>query len=307
MSQGEQPLGSADVTVVIPAYDRARVLPRALSSVRAQTLLPSAVIVVDDGSSDDTAHVARREGVTVVRHSRSMGAGEARNTGIRAATTRWIAFLDSDDEWAPDHLRTLLAAATGHVLVTSMMVDSFGRARGNTSGRIQQITPRTLFFPENIVCTSTVLADREALVAAGLFRPLARAQDLDLWIRTLQHGPGLALPQATGTYHVTDAYTAAGLRQRSKAGRAVVLEIYRNEPWMTRRLQRDLAAQGHWDDLRHAVHHREWRQSGRSLARLALSARAVPAVLATVGHRRRGRSTALPASSQATTTHASTD
>lgn len=294
MSETGEPLDVADVTVVTPVYNRAGVLARALASVRAQTLPPADVIVIDDGSSDDTAAVARRAGATVLRHPQSLGSGEARNTGIRAASTRWIAFLDSDDEWAPDHLQTLLTAAPGHAFVTSATIDNFGRARGNTSGRTRLITPEILFFPENIVCTSTVIADREAVLAAGLFRPLARAQDLDLWIRLLQQGTGLALPQATGTYHVADAYTATGLRERSRAGRAVVLETYRDEPWMTSRLHRDLAAQGRWDDLRHAAHHREWREACLSLARLAVSPRAVPAVLATVRHRRRARSVARP-------------
>jgi glycosyltransferase involved in cell wall biosynthesis len=307
MPATEEPPSPADVTVVIPVHNRAGVLARALDSVRAQTLPPADVVVVDDGSSDDTADVARAAGATVLRHPQSRGSGEARNTGIRAATTRWIAFLDSDDEWAPDHLRTLLPAAPGHAFVTSVTIDNFGRARGNTSGSPRLITPEDLFFPENIVCTSTVVADREAVLAAGMFRPLARAQDLDLWIRLLQHGPGLALPQATGTYHVPDAYTASGLRERSKAGRAVVLETYQDEPWMTRRLRRDLAAQGRWDDLRHAVHHREWRRSGSSLARLALSPRAVPAVLATVRHRRRGRSAARPAAAEVAATGSTTD
>jgi glycosyltransferase involved in cell wall biosynthesis len=236
--------------------------------------------------------VAHRAGVDVLRHPESRGSGEARNTAIRAATTGWVAFLDSDDEWAPDHLQTLMRAAPGHAFVTSVMVDSFGRARGNTSGRPRQITPDLLFFPENIVCTSTVVADRAAVAAAGLFRPLARAQDLDLWIRLLREGSGLALPEATGTYHVTDAYTSAGLRSRSRAGRAVVIETYQDEAWMTRRLRRDLAAQGHWDDLRHAAHRRNVAGSARALVRLATSPRAVPAVAATLRHRRRGRATA---------------
>jgi glycosyltransferase involved in cell wall biosynthesis len=307
MSETEEPLGTADVTVLTPAFNRAGVLERALASVRAQTLPPADVIVVDDGSADGTADVARRAGATVLRHPQSLGSGEARNTGIRAATTRWIAFLDSDDEWSPDHLRTLLAAAPGHAFVTSATIDNFGRARGNTSGTPRLITPESLFFPENIVCTSTVVADREAVLAAGSFRPLARAQDLDLWIRLLQQGPGLALPQVTGTYHVTDAYTATGLRERSKAGRAVVLDTYQDEPWMTRRLRRDLAAQGRWDDLRHAAHHRDWRRSGVSLARLLTSRRAVPAVLATVRHRRRGRSVSGLVATEATATGPTTD
>src|SRR4051812_3635959 len=110
-----------DVTVVIPARNRAHVLLRALASVKAQAAPPKEVIVVDDASSDGTAEVAEAFGARVLKHPTSLGAGQARNSGIVAAETTWVAFLDSDDEWLPDHLQTVLAALDGHVFGTSVM------------------------------------------------------------------------------------------------------------------------------------------------------------------------------------------
>ena len=99
--------GTAPVSVIIPAFNRADTLPRALRSVLGQSLRPAEVIVVDDHSQDATAEVAERWGVRVIRHERNRGAAAARNTAAAAATQPWLAPLDSDDEWLPHHLATL--------------------------------------------------------------------------------------------------------------------------------------------------------------------------------------------------------
>ena len=105
------------ICVVIPAYNRGSLLPRCLASVWAQRpALPAEVIVVDDNSSDDTAEVAGGLGARVIRHSTNQGTWAARNTGLRATTCEWVAFLDSDDEWLPDHLAHLWELHDGHAL-----------------------------------------------------------------------------------------------------------------------------------------------------------------------------------------------
>jgi glycosyltransferase involved in cell wall biosynthesis len=103
------------VSVVIPAYERAAVLPRALASVAAQTAAPLECIVVDDGSRDATATVARSHagrvpGLCVLERANG-GAGAARNAGLRRARGDLVAFLDSDDEWFPEHLARIARAA----------------------------------------------------------------------------------------------------------------------------------------------------------------------------------------------------
>jgi len=86
------------ISVVIPAYNRAQYVAEAVRSVRAQTRPASEVIVVEDGSTDDTAQAARAAGACVIPQANS-GLPAARNTGIMAATNPWIAFLDDDDLW----------------------------------------------------------------------------------------------------------------------------------------------------------------------------------------------------------------
>jgi len=105
---------AVQVTVVIPAYDRAHLLGRAIDSVLGQTLTPAAVIVVDDGSVDDTKAVVQAYG-DEVRYVWQLNAGgaAARNHGVELAETEWVAFLDSDDLWLPNHLELLAEAVEG--------------------------------------------------------------------------------------------------------------------------------------------------------------------------------------------------
>jgi glycosyltransferase involved in cell wall biosynthesis len=93
------------LSVVIPTYNRARTIGKAIDSVLAQTFQDYEVIVVDDGSQDDTKTVLTRFGNRIHLISQeNRGVSAARNTGIRAAHGKWIAFLDSDDEWRPTKL-----------------------------------------------------------------------------------------------------------------------------------------------------------------------------------------------------------
>lgn len=103
------------VSIIIPTYNRSSMLPRALVSVQGQTWRNLEIIVVDDGSTDDTTEVMsglqrddRR--IRFLRHRLNRGAQAARNTGIQSATGRWLAFLDSDDEWLPHRLEAGIAA-----------------------------------------------------------------------------------------------------------------------------------------------------------------------------------------------------
>lgn len=101
------------VSVVVPTYNRCEQLPRAIDSILKQTAQDLEVIVVDDGSSDDTPAVAKRFTDPRVRYLRRENGGvcAARNTGIAAARGDWLAFLDDDDEWLPEKLSLQLAAA----------------------------------------------------------------------------------------------------------------------------------------------------------------------------------------------------
>ena len=92
------------ISVVIPAYNRAATIGRAIASVSKQTVAPHEIIVVDDGSDDATAEVVKTyDGVLLLRQNHQ-GVSAARNNGAMMSEGEWIAFLDSDDAWMPDKL-----------------------------------------------------------------------------------------------------------------------------------------------------------------------------------------------------------
>ncbi len=100
------------VSVVIPTYERAALVGRAIRSVLGQTMGDFELIVVDDGSQDDTEAVVtawRDARITFLKHDHNMGSSAARNTGIRRARGAYVALLDSDDEWLPAKLERQLA------------------------------------------------------------------------------------------------------------------------------------------------------------------------------------------------------
>jgi glycosyltransferase involved in cell wall biosynthesis len=106
---------SPPISVVIPAFNAASYLREAISSVRAEVEDRAEIIVVDDGSSDDTAAIAEAhaDSVTCIRRIRRGGAGAARNQGVAAARGRCLAFLDADDRWPAGRLRALASALHG--------------------------------------------------------------------------------------------------------------------------------------------------------------------------------------------------
>lgn len=111
-----EPSGAPLVSAVIPTYNRGPLIGRAIESVLAQSRPPDEVVVVDDGSTDDTPERMRPylDRVRYVRQDNG-GSSAARNRGVQEASHPWIAFLDSDDHWRPDHLRRMVdaIAATG--------------------------------------------------------------------------------------------------------------------------------------------------------------------------------------------------
>lgn len=188
----------ADVSVVTPAYNNADTIGRALASIAAQSVRPREVIVVDDGSADATVEAVRAmagsmNGIRLrLFRQRNSGAGAARNRAIAAATGKWLAFLDADDEWLPAKLECSLAVTEGGDLVMSSH-NLFGvDARGEhlIDSRARWLTnpadPYRTLFLRGFISSSTVLVRRDAVVAVGGFdETLRSAQDYELWLAVL--------------------------------------------------------------------------------------------------------------------------
>jgi glycosyltransferase involved in cell wall biosynthesis len=211
-----------DVTVVIPTRNRWRLLStRALPSALAQEGVALEVVVVDDASSDETAFGLERledERVRTVRHSERGGLAEARNTGIAAARSDWVAFLDDDDLWAPDKLRRQLelAHATGASFVYSPALYVDDERRSVEIARApdpEQLRPRLLAGEAIPAGGSNVIVKTEPIREVGGFdSKIFHIGDFDCWIRLDRicraaacEEPLIAYMQHPGNMHLRSA------------------------------------------------------------------------------------------------------
>lgn len=182
------------VSVIIPTYNRAHFITEALESVFAQTCTDYEVIVVDDGSTDNTEEVLAPY-MNLIRYIKQDNAGPsvARNRGIFAASGEYIAFLDSDDLWYPEKLEKQLSCIrdkNASLCFTDLAIGSVPFDNVVSYNRIVSpfLYPDEPFFIQ-ILCgciyrTSTVMCRRRSLEEVGVFDPLlCGGEDQELWIR----------------------------------------------------------------------------------------------------------------------------
>jgi GT2 family glycosyltransferase len=249
------------VSVIIPAYNRAEMLRRALASVCAQRPSPPAeVIVVDDGSEDDTAEVALRLGARVVTHERNLGLSAGRNSGLRAARHAWVALLDSDDEWLPHHLETTWAMRGDHVLVAGSALRCGADPRAYrfagpvTRKPVVLRSADELVYPGNIIPVSSSLFRRDLALEVGGFRPYnGVVEDFDMWLRLLDRGTAICSPRVTVIYHVHAGQMSLADLQAMQLGHAAAAEAHRRRTRGSRVPLERAAAVAAWDNLRTAL------------------------------------------------------
>lgn len=187
------------VSVIIPAYNAARYLAETLKSALGQTLTDIEIIVVDDGSRDNTAEVAQSfPGVRYV-HQRNAGVSAARNTGAAHAEGEFLAFLDSDDIWHPDKLRQQVEALRQHpdsVFCRTEATSDPARQPEIQQGERASDAPHELIldfhtsFLLPYLTTSTVMVRRSAFEEAkGFDTSLRIAEDVDFYLRVLARRP----------------------------------------------------------------------------------------------------------------------
>jgi glycosyltransferase involved in cell wall biosynthesis len=183
------------VSVVIPTYNLAPLLGGAVESVRAQSWPELEIIVVDDGSTDETAELlerlARAGGLRWFRQENA-GAAEARNRGIREARGDWVAFLDADDFWLPGKLAAQFEALEAKPSAAFSYTDVLVRREDGSEGELAcPRAPVPLFaqlLSGNVFATPTALVRRDCFDEAGLFDPALRTgEDWDMWLRLASH------------------------------------------------------------------------------------------------------------------------
>ena len=208
------------MSVVIPTYNSAGHVARAIESVLAQSRKAEEIIVVDDGSTDDTATVVRGYGqqVQYLRQDKA-GPGAARNAGIAAATGEWVGFLDADDEWQPEKLARQVALFKRNpdlVWTTGNFRDCLcgqGRCEAHVrQSKVSQMLDGGDCFDDFFAawvkgtrgCTDTMLIKRKVLREVGPFATdRSHGEDLDMWWRIAYQWGRIGYdPEPLATYHL---------------------------------------------------------------------------------------------------------
>lgn len=198
-----------DVSVVIPAYNAARTLPAAIESALNQTYRPAQIIVIDDGSADDTAAAVGQFGdkVEYVR-TPNRGPAPARNTGIERARGELVAFLDADDLWLPAKLERQVQALAAHpeagaVQCGAIFVD---HALHVKEIRLCPLDGDVLWdvshFRNLPAFLSTLVVHRRCLATVGPFDSSLKGEDWDMAIRLARFCGMISLPDALAYYRV---------------------------------------------------------------------------------------------------------
>lgn len=220
------------ISIVIPAFNAAPVLGETLRSVRQQDYPLFEAIVVDDGSTDATASVARAVAAEDPRFrvltQTNRGISAARNAGVAAARGAWIAFLDADDVWFPHKLACQMQSAQDRPSA-NFIFSNYYRWDGNQDLELRQAAHKPLqmgrFSKElvrfNLVGTSTVMVKSERLAQAGPFdEELTPAEDWDAWLRLAEAGcSALWIPEPLARYRIWAGNVSA---QKLEMARATV-------------------------------------------------------------------------------------
>jgi len=208
-----------DVSVIIPTYNSGKLVIRAIESILSQTLQPDEIIVVDDGSVDNT-EMLLQEYIGVIKYlkQKNQGVSAARNYGIREASSTWVAFLDADDEWLPDKLK----CQTDILLEHPELNWCSGLSQISING-ICNIDPHTLKYLASInnnailaftdackngvfIHTNTIMIKKTLFSELGYFNEsLKISEDRDLWWRISVRYPQIGFCSHAYSIHYHDS------------------------------------------------------------------------------------------------------
>ncbi len=232
-------IGSATpkVSVIIPTYKTAHFIAACLDSVFAQTYQDFEAVVVNDGSPDtpelEKVLAPYMDRIVYIKQENKRTAG-ARNNAIRHARGEFVAFLDSDDVWMPDHLASQMQLFANDPSVELTYSNGLVGERGQEKEFMQgcpstgDATFASLLVERCQIPISTVVATKQAIVRAGMFdEKLARCDDYDMWVRTAFYGAKIVYTRKVQAYMpVGRAGSLSASRARLVEGYLAILEKY---------------------------------------------------------------------------------
>ncbi len=187
-----------NTSVIIPTHNRAHTISRAIESVIKQSLPPAEIIIVDDGSTDGTAELVQNSFPNCrYLHQQNRGVSSARNSGIAVASGKWLAFLDSDDEWMPDKLAAQSAILEANPDLYLCHTEEIWVRNGKRVNQMKKHAKRGGWIfqhclPLCAISPSSVIIHHSLFEAVGLFdETLPACEDYDLWLRICAFYPTL--------------------------------------------------------------------------------------------------------------------
>jgi len=219
-------------TVVIPTYNCADFLKRAITSVFSQTYQNFEVIVIDNSSTDNTANVLAsfdNNSLNIFKVSNNGIIAYSRNKGIKNAKGDWIAFLDSDDVWKPEKLEKVKDAINHNPEVVLICHDEQYVEKGEAKNRltygpaVRNLYQR-LLFKGNCVSTSATCLRKDIALETGGFserEEFKTAEDYEYWIRLAQVGEFYFIKEVLGEFHIHSENLSSKINIHTNAGMAV--------------------------------------------------------------------------------------
>ncbi len=198
------------ISLVMAVFNGQKTLERALSSIASQTHKVDEIVIVDDGSSDQTSSIlklwVKKLPITLIVNKANYGLYNSLLSGMAASTSDWVFRLDADDYWAPEHVEKLLDLIKANpkaAIVSSraLFVDYSGRVLG-LSKVVNDCNVRKFLMWDNPLVQSAVAINRNYYFAAGQYRNV-KWEDYDLWIRLLCQGDLFFYDRPTSFYSVS--------------------------------------------------------------------------------------------------------
>jgi len=184
-----------EIDIIMPAYNCAKYIKSAIESVKKQTYQNWRLIIIDDGSTDNTAQVIQsatndiKEKVELIKCKKNLGVAEARNLGIRKSTNRYIAFLDADDVWLESKLEKQLKFMKDNAYEFTYTLYTY--CKNNRKKEVKHFI-KTLNYKQALkntfILTSTVMIDTRVVPKELLHMPNVKSEDTATWWRILKQG-----------------------------------------------------------------------------------------------------------------------
>jgi len=259
------------ISAVIPAYNSQDFILDAILSIQRQTHPVDEIIVIDDGSSDDTQQIIQNQAKDVIYiRQKNQGPSAARNAGIKIAKSEWIAFLDADDQWTEDKIATQLSTLSlspelhliagdmqeiglNNEIITQSVLEKHNlleKFQSNKSLPIKNALAELV--TKNFIPTGTVLVKRTSLIEAGMFNTAIRfGEDLELWAKIASKHPITCLPEILmlRRLHGSNATSCTSLMLADLVKVMQSIIIYARHPLFMQHISANKLVADAWADL----------------------------------------------------------